>query len=334
MELLRLAPGNALDLVSEFVETPLLRAMLLAPGLRGAWMGPRSPSSAATLLLHESQVGAELEGGPQSLVDALLVDCEKQDVEIRLGQSLGQLVIEAGQVRGVECGADVLRAPALLSCLGPRHTLLDLVEPRILGGALARESSNIRSRGTLASVAFALSSRPVFNCRPDLQVEVAQWAESPTQLERAWDDAKHRRFPGRPAMDLRIHRDEAGWVLHVLVRSAAFDLTGGWNPEREVELGDLIQSQLSELTREFDGLVVGREVLTPDALSREYGLPDGHELQAEVALDQLHTFRPSPKLGRYRTPIAGLWLGSAGSHPGGAVDGRAGLLSAAALLRA
>jgi len=333
MELLRRAPGSALDLVCEFVETPMLRAMLLAPGLRGTWMGPRSPTSATTLLLRESLVGLELTDGPQSLVDALVLDCQARGVEIRLSQEIERLVMEDQRIVGVECGGEVLSSDAVLSCFGPQHTLLDLAPALAVRGSLARETANIRSRGTLASVSFALSSRPVFRCRPDLAVEVAQWAESPEQQEKAWDDAKHRRFPRRPTLDLRIHEDEAGWVLQVLLRSAACDLEGGWSSERCAALGDMVQAQLSELTREFDGMVVARDVLAPSVLAREYGLDGGHELQAELALDQVHAFRPSPKLAHYRTPLSGLWLGSAGAHPGGGVDGRAGLLAASALLK-
>jgi phytoene dehydrogenase-like protein len=198
---------------------------------------------------------------------------------------------------------------------------------------LAREVGNIRCRGTLAAVSFALAARPRFRCRPDQVVSVAQWGETPDQQEKAWDDAKHRRFPRRPSMDIRVHEDEGGWVLQVLVRSAAFDLEGGWGPDRRADLAALVTSQLGELVCEFENTLLASEVLTPVDLAQNYGLDGGHELQAEIALDQLHAFRPSRSLAHYRSPVAGLWLGSAGSHPGGGVSGTAGLLAAAALLR-
>jgi phytoene dehydrogenase-like protein len=334
MELLRRAPLSALDLVSEFVETPLLRSMILAPGLRGTWMGPRSPTSAATLLLHEAQADLEVSGGPQAFVDALVADCEARGVVIRLGQDIRAVALEGQQVVGVECGDATERSVAVVSCFGPRHTLLDLVPARNLRGAGAREIENIRVRGTLAAVSFALAVEPRFRCRPGMTVRAAQWAESPEHQERAWDDAKHRRFPRRPTLDLRIHQAEEGWVLHALVRSASFELADGWTAERRQELGDLVQAQLVELLVIFEGTIVARDVLSPAEIGREYGLDGGHELQAELALDQLHAFRPAPRLGHYRTSVGGLWLASAGSHPGGAVDGRAGLLAATALLRA
>ena len=332
MELLRRAPGSAQDLVTEFVDSPLLQALLIAPGLRGTWMGPRSPSSAAVLLLHQSLVGQELPGGPSQLVDALHQDCLKFGVEVRVGQEVGKIRVENGDVVGVECGEDVVSCTSVLSSFGPRRTLLEHIDPRILNGRLAREAMNIRCRGSLASIAFALRDRPVFRSRPDFEVEKALWAESPTAQEKAWDAVKHRRLPSAPPLDIRVHKDEEGWVLHALVRSAPAALKGGWSPPQQRAFGELVQTILGDLIHDFEENVVGRDLLTPTDLAREYGLDGGHELHAELALDQLHAFRPSPKLASYATPIRGLWLGSSGSHPGGAVDGRAGLLASAALL--
>jgi len=134
-------------------------------------------------------------------------------------------------------------------------------------------------------------------------------------------------------MDIRVHEDEGMWVLQVLVRSAAFDLDGGWTSERRAELAAMVTSQMAELVCVFESTVVASEVLTPSDLAENYGLDGGHELQAEVALDQLHAFRPSRSLAHYGTPIGGLWLGSAGAHPGGGVSGTSGLLAASALLK-
>ena len=54
----------------------------------------------------------------------------------------------------------------------------------------------------------------------------------------------------------------------------------------------------------------------------------------EMSLDQLLSFRPSPSLSGYRTPIGGLFLTGAGTHPGGGVTGRPGRSAAAVVLDA
>jgi beta-carotene ketolase (CrtO type) len=51
-----------------------------------------------------------------------------------------------------------------------------------------------------------------------------------------------------------------------------------------------------------------------------------------MSLDQLLSFRPSPSLAGYRTPIGGLFLTGAGTHPGGGVTGLPGRNAAAVVL--
>ena len=65
-------------------------------------------------------------------------------------------------------------------------------------------------------------------------------------------------------------------------------------------------------------------MLTPEDLERTYGLTGGHPFHAEPALDQLWAMRPILGWARYRTPIRGLYLCGAGTHPGGGVTGMPG----------
>jgi phytoene dehydrogenase-like protein len=65
-------------------------------------------------------------------------------------------------------------------------------------------------------------------------------------------------------------------------------------------------------------------VLTPLDLEETYGLTGGHPSHGEPALDQLFVTRPLLGWARYRSPIAGLYLCSAGTHPGGGVTGGPG----------
>jgi phytoene dehydrogenase-like protein len=83
----------------------------------------------------------------------------------------------------------------------------------------------------------------------------------------------------------------------------------------------------------FAGLVEHVEVLTPKDLEERFGLLGGSIAQGELAPDQLFSFRPIPNYGDYRTPIAGLYLCGAGTHPGGGVMGIAGRNASTVVLR-
>ena len=61
------------------------------------------------------------------------------------------------------------------------------------------------------------------------------------------------------------------------------------------------------------------EVLAPPDLERIFGLLGGNIFQGEQGLDQMAFMRPTPALAQYATPVDGLYLCGAGTHPGGGV---------------
>ena len=74
-------------------------------------------------------------------------------------------------------------------------------------------------------------------------------------------------------------------------------------------------------------------MLTPADLEREYRVTGGHWHHTEFALDQMLMMRPTYEAAQYSTPIPGLFLCGAGSHPGGDLVGIAGHNAAREILR-
>ena len=81
------------------------------------------------------------------------------------------------------------------------------------------------------------------------------------------------------------------------------------------------------------GSVVAAELLTPADIERNFRICGGHWHHAEMALDQFLMLRPVPGAAQYRTPLEGLFLCGAGTHPGGGVMGIAGRNAAREVLR-
>src|SRR5205814_9855473 len=96
-----------------------------------------------------------------------------------------------------------------------------------------------------------------------------------------------------------------------------------WDSRRE-ELGDAVLNTLADYAPNLKELIVARHVLTPLDLERTFGLTGGHIHHGEMSLDQLFAFRPIIGWAQYRTPIKGLYLCGAGTHPGGGVTGAPG----------
>ena len=67
-----------------------------------------------------------------------------------------------------------------------------------------------------------------------------------------------------------------------------------------------------------------RQVLSPLDLERTFGLTGGNIMQGAMNPNQLYCFRPVPGWADHRTPVRGLYLCGAASHPGGGVMGACG----------
>ena len=72
------------------------------------------------------------------------------------------------------------------------------------------------------------------------------------------------------------------------------------------------------------------ELLTPADIEARYRMPGGHWHHGELQADQMLMSRPVSGAAGYDTPIDGLFLCGAGSHPGGGVPGVPGSIARAA----
>ena len=106
---------------------------------------------------------------------------------------------------------------------------------------------------------------------------------------------------------------------------------GSWHDLRE-PLGDRVTAIIARYAPNVPGAVIARRVLTPLDLEETFGITEGNIFHGDLALDQMFFMRPLPGWSRYRTPIAGLYLCGAGTHPGGGVTGAPGYNAAHAVL--
>ena len=81
------------------------------------------------------------------------------------------------------------------------------------------------------------------------------------------------------------------------------------------------------------GAVLHRQVLSPLDLERTFGLTGGNIMQGAMTPNQLYALRPVAGWADHRTPIKGLYLCGAASHPGGGVMGACGRNAAKEILR-
>jgi phytoene dehydrogenase-like protein len=341
--LLRYGPMAVADLAAEWFETELLRASVAARGIFGAFAGPWSAGTSAALLLQAAADGhaiapaAFVKGGMGALTQALARAATEAGAQIRTNAEVVSVSVKDGKAAGVVlANGEEVPGWATVSNADPGVTLLELIDPGELEPSFLNKIRNYRAHGTVAKVHLALSALPRFtglNDEDAVEKLSGRIHIGPDidYLERAFDAAKYGDFSPRPHLDITIPSltdpslaPDGAHVMSVHAQFAPYKLKDGdWNSRRE-ELGDTVVNVLSDYLPGLKKLIAARQVITPLDLEQTYGLSGGQIHHGEMSLDQLFAFRPLIGWARYRTPIRGLYLCGAGTHPGGGVTGAPG----------
>jgi phytoene dehydrogenase-like protein len=121
--------------------------------------------------------------------------------------------------------------------------------------------------------------------------------------------------------------------MSITAQFAPYQLrNGSWDTRRQ-SFGDVVIDTLADYAPDIRRLIVHRDIITPRDLEDTCGLTGGHIFHGELSLDQLFTMRPLLGWARYRTPIDGLYLCGAGTHPGYGVSGLSGLNASREILK-
>ena len=351
-ELLRVAPMPVADWMRDSFDDERLCAAVASPALHGTFTGPWSPHTATNLLVRECLAGSEVLGGPAALVDALAKAAKSHGAELRTGARVKAITLDrqATGVTGVELeDGESLEADTVLSTCDPRTTFFGLIGRRRLSAGFAADIAHIRMRGTTAKVNLAIEG--ALTTSSGEQVEALRTGETLDDLERAYDAVKYGRFSRRPVLDVRVPSlsdpelcPEGHHVVSILAHFAPFELQGGdgdddgesgggWDDAQREALGQSVVDALAAHFPDLPDRIQGREVLTPADIAGRHGVTGGHIHHGEHAPDQLAFLRPTIQCASYATPIAGLYLGGSGSHPGGGITCAPGALAARAVLK-
>jgi phytoene dehydrogenase-like protein len=164
---------------------------------------------------------------------------------------------------------------------------------------------------------------------------------SAVSLEKAADAAKYGEISEAPHVEFTVPTirtpalaDGGKHVLVARAQYAPYRLRDGaaWDTGRREALADRVTAAIEAIAPGFSGRVRHRVAMSPLDLAARFGLREGSPSGGELGLDQILFMRPVAGWGRHATPIAGLYLGGAGTHPGPGILGGAGWLAAKRLL--
>jgi phytoene dehydrogenase-like protein len=348
---LRWGPMAVADLVAEFLETELLRAVVAARGIFGTAMGPWSAGSSLVLLIraagdsHPAGSASFAVGGMGAVTQVMAAAAQEAGAEIRIGAEIKEISVKDGAATGVVLSSgEEIAAKAVISNADPRRTLLKLVDPTHLTPDFVMKLQHYRMPGTVAKVNLALSALPSFpalNGAEDALRGRIHIGPEIDYLERAFDESKYGNFSRQPYLEMAIPSladpslaPSGKHVMSVYMQYAPFKLKGSdWASQRDA-LGNVVVKTLNEYAPGFSDLVENGQIITPHDLEETYGLTGGHIFHGELALDQFFTMRPLLDWARYRTPIRNLYLCGSGTHPGAGLTGGSGLNAAREIVKA
>jgi len=346
-DFLRVLLMNVADLADEQLTDDRLKGLLAFDAVLGSHLGPRSPTSLLGLyyrLTGETGgvAGAQMvpKGGMGAIVAAIRAAAEKAGVTIRTATPVAQIIVEKGRAVGVTLGGgEEIRARTIVSAINPATTFFDLVGAQKLDTGFVRKVKNIRMKGDAAKLHLALGRTPEFS-----GVDAAGHkgrlviAPSTDHVERAFNSSKYGEFSPEPVMEIVLPSladpslaPDGACVLSAVVQYAPYALKEGWEAGKPKFLA-AIMAQLEIYAPGIGKSVLHAELLTPADIETRYGMPGGHWHHGELQADQMLVSRPVSGWSGYDTPLDGLYLAGAGSHPGGGVSGAPGLNAARRIL--
>jgi phytoene dehydrogenase-like protein len=348
-EFLRIASLPARDLMDENFENEILKATLSWDGLIGSKLAPRSPNSAVLAMLYrmsEKSRGAQSipTGGVNGLIEALSSAATANGAEIRCSSKVDRILINGSEdgltATGVQLrDGEKISADRVISAADPKKTFLGLVGVENLDIGFTNRIRRLRCDGLVAKLHLALSDIPNFDGieHADGRMIIAPNMDS---IEFAFDHAKYGECPEQPVMEIvvpSVHDEslapDGQHVLSAHVMYVPYALKGGWTDAARDQMKDRAIDTIAQYAPGIREQILHSEFLTPADLEQQYNVTGGHWHHTELAMDQMLMMRPTYEAAQYGTPIPGLYLCSAGSHPGGDIVGGAGYNAAHEILR-
>jgi phytoene dehydrogenase-like protein len=347
---LRWGPMAVADLVAEYFETELLRAVIAARGIFGTFLGPWSAGSSLQLLIraagdsHPAGSAFYVAGGMGKLTQAMASSAQAAGVEIRTSAEVIEIRVKDGSAQGVLLSTgEEINARAVISNADPKRTLLKLTDLTHLSPDFVQKLQHYRGNGTVAKVNLALSGLPTFTALKNGDASALKGrihiGHEIDYLERAFDESKYGQFSKQPYLEATIPTlsdptlaPEGKHVMSIYMQYAPYKLKGDWEEQRK-PLGQTVVQTLAQYAPNLPEMILTHQIITPLDLEEVYGMTGGQIFHGDLALDQFFTMRPLLDWARYKTPIENLYLCGSGTHPGAGLTGGSGANAAREIVR-
>jgi phytoene dehydrogenase-like protein len=346
--------GAATPILDRWFESEQLKVTLATDAIIGAMASPSMPGTAYVLFHHvmgecdgARGVWGYVRGGMGGISNAIASAAREKGAEIRTNAEVAKILVKDGAVRGVALadGTEFL-APRVASGVDANVTFLKLMGNGDLPAEFVQAVRNIDYASASCKINIALSELPDFTAVPGTAPGPQHRGTihiSPTMeyIERAYDDAKYGHPSKEPIIEATIPSvlddtlaPPGQYVMSMFTQYFPYKLAPGLSLEEEKEkYADRCFEMMERFAPNFRRAVIHRQVLSPVDLERRFGLTGGNIMQGVMSLSSLSFMRPVPGYADYRTPVRGLYLCGAATHPGGGVMGACGYNAAREIRR-
>ena len=350
-DLFDLFTRSAGEMLDERFENDLVKALFGFDAIVGNYASPYAAGSAYVMLHHafgevngKKGVWGHAIGGMGAITQALARAARGHGAEIETGARVREVIVEKNRAAGVILeNGETIRARYVVSNVNPKLLYTRLVPAQVLKADFLTRIKRWRNGSGTFRMNVALSALPSFSALPgdgDHLTAGIIIGPSLAYMDRAWLDARDSGWSREPVVEMLIPSTldyslapSGQHVASLFCQHVAPELPDGrsWDDHRD-EVADLMIATVDKYAPGFAASVIGRQVLTPLDLERDFGLLGGDIFHGALTLNQLFSARPMLGHADYRGPLKGLYHCGSGAHPGGGVTGAPGHNAAKVIL--
>jgi phytoene dehydrogenase-like protein len=349
--LLDLFTRSAGEMLDERFDSDLVKALYGFDAIVGNYASPYAAGSAYVMLHHafgevngKKGVWGHAIGGMGAITQAMASAARGHGAEIEVDAGVREVIVERGRAVGVILdNGETVRAKYVASSVNPKLLYTRLLAADALPPAFLARIKNWRNGSGTFRMNVALSALPSFTALPGAGDHLTAGiilGPSLGYMDRAWQDARAHGWSREPVVEVLIPSTlddtlcpPGRHVASLFCQHVAPELPEGrsWDDHRE-EVADLMIATVDRYAPGFAASLMGRQILSPLDLEREFGLLGGDIFHGALTLNQLFSARPMLGHADYRGPLKGLYHCGSGAHPGGGVTGAPGHNAARVIL--
>lgn len=347
-EFARMIGLNIADELEDNFKNTLLQGLISHDAVTGSNLGPRSPGSLINLLFRMANHNNSLFGGIQQAkggVNAVIKSLEdnvvKRGVEIKTSSFVKRCIIENDQVKGIELDdGTLIHADTVISSADPKSTYFCLLGAEHLDTDFKRRVKHHRSKGRVSKLQLTLNKVPEFKNLESTELS-QRLVISPSidYIEENFNYSKFENLSPEPILEFSIPSleddslcQDGQHIMNIQIQYAPFNVKGGWE-NKKTECIDNVLTILEKYAPGIKSCITGQDFISPNDIEKNFNVTGGHWHHGEIQIDQLFMLRPIPGAAQYKTPVNGLYMCGAGTHPGGGMTGIPGKNAAHEVLK-